>query len=279
MSLIGKKIRHFSDGIKSQRGLVLEQALSKHLAFLNLKDEPIFVKVGANDGITGDPCGDKLLRMKKWKGHLIEPIPYIFTKLQKVYGDQRRFKCHQVAISANAGTASIYFLSPKAKEDLPELPYWWDQLASFNSGHIEKHFGTAISSYISTQEVPTLPLRDFIGNELINDFDFLHIDTEGHDLVVLESMDFGIAKPSVVLIEVKHLSEGDYPKVRTILSNAGYKFVFSSGSDLLASKSSAAGSAIILYAWFAILSSKLVDKLSRKIFRQSACASSDVSGK
>ncbi len=231
-----------------------------------MKKEPIFVKVGANDGITGDPCGDKLLRMKKWKGHLIEPIPYIFRNLLKVYGDQQRFKCHQVAISANNGTASIYFLSPKAKDNIPELPYWWDQLASFNPGHIEKHFGTTISSYVSTQEVPTLQLRDFIVNQLINDFDFLHIDTEGHDLVVLESMDFSIAKPSVVLIEVKHLTAEDYFKARSILSNAGYNILFASGTDLLASKDSAAGRAILLYAWITVLGFKLVNKLSLKIF-------------
>ena len=266
MSLIGKKLLCFRQAIGSKKNLVLERALSAYLTFLHAKDEPIFVKVGANDGITGDPCGDKLLAMKKWKGHLIEPIPYVFAKLLKVYGDHRRCKCHQVAISANTGTASIYYLSPKAKEDFPGLPAWWDQLASFNPGHIEKHFGITISPYISTQVVPTLPLSDFVQNELTKNFEFLHIDTEGHDLVVLKSMDFGIAKPSVVLIEIKHLSAEDYSEVQTLLSNAGYSIVISSGSDLLASKDSVAGRIIIFYAWSAVLGS-MIGRRFLKIFR------------
>ena len=40
--------------------------------------EPVFVKVGANDGVTGDPVSDILLSNPKWKGLLIEPVPYCF---------------------------------------------------------------------------------------------------------------------------------------------------------------------------------------------------------
>jgi hypothetical protein len=40
--------------------------------------EPVFVKVGASDGITDDPCSDILLASKKWRGLLIEPVPYCF---------------------------------------------------------------------------------------------------------------------------------------------------------------------------------------------------------
>ena len=40
--------------------------------------EPVFVKVGANDGITGDPFSDILLSNVKWTGLLIEPAPNCF---------------------------------------------------------------------------------------------------------------------------------------------------------------------------------------------------------
>ncbi|MDC3009941.1 FkbM family methyltransferase [Synechococcus sp. AH-736-G20] len=260
--LHGRKSKIF---IQSLQGLVLERALSKHLAIIESnREKPFFVKVGANDGITGDPCGNRLLRMENWQGHLIEPIPYVYANLLKVYGDQRRFKCHQVAISASNGTAPIYFLSPKAKENIPTLPHYWDQLASFNAGHIEKHFGTITSPYVTTLKVPTLRLGDFIVKNRIVRLDFLHIDTEGHDLVVLESMDFSICKPSVLLIEVKHLTRKGYSRVRNILSDAGYKCLFTSGSDLLASKERVGGITILWYAWFLILGIKIYEKLLRK---------------
>src|SRR5581483_5117295 len=40
--------------------------------------DPIFVKIGANDGVTSDPCSDILLSNSNWKGLLIEPVPYCF---------------------------------------------------------------------------------------------------------------------------------------------------------------------------------------------------------
>jgi hypothetical protein len=69
-----------------------------------------------------------------------------------------------------------------------------------------------------------------------------------------------------VLIEVKHLSKEGYSRVGNILSNAGYNCLFSSGSDLLASKERVEGIAIMLYTWFSVLSPKLFDKVLRKIF-------------
>ncbi len=42
-----------------------ENRLRKHLADVSQRIEsPVFVKVGANDGITGDPCGDIFLTQK-----------------------------------------------------------------------------------------------------------------------------------------------------------------------------------------------------------------------
>src|SRR5579862_2865434 len=49
--------------------------------------EPMFVKIGANDGITGDPCSDILLAHTNWRGLLIEPVPYCFERLQKNFRD------------------------------------------------------------------------------------------------------------------------------------------------------------------------------------------------
>jgi hypothetical protein len=57
----------------------------------NVVSEPIFVKIGACDGITGDPCSDILLANTNWRGLLIEPVPYCFDRLRANFQDSRRF--------------------------------------------------------------------------------------------------------------------------------------------------------------------------------------------
>ena len=65
----------------------------------------MFVKVGAHDGITGDPCSDILLANTQWKGLLIEPVPYNFERLKANFQDSQRFCLEQVAVGAIAGKA------------------------------------------------------------------------------------------------------------------------------------------------------------------------------
>jgi len=60
--------------------------------------EPFFVKIGANDGITGDPCTDILLGNANWRGLLVEPVPYCFARLRASFPDSQRFRLEQVAI-------------------------------------------------------------------------------------------------------------------------------------------------------------------------------------
>src|SRR5450755_313564 len=57
--------------------------------------KPFFVKVGANDGITDDPCSDILLADPNWSGLLIEPVPYCFERLKNNFPDTRRFTLKQ----------------------------------------------------------------------------------------------------------------------------------------------------------------------------------------
>tara|TARA_A100001388_G_C28766186_1_gene500841 strand:+ start:280 stop:867 length:588 start_codon:yes stop_codon:yes gene_type:complete len=169
--------------------------LKYYLRLSCLLREKVFCKVGANDGLTFDPCGKLLLNIKGWKGHLIEPIPFLYKRLLDNYKDKNRFSCHQLAIGKSRGEASIFCLTPDVKKKYPDLPYYWDQLASFSKGHIEKHFGDWVLPFIKTVKVKVLTLTDFCIDNSIEKIDFLHIDTEGHDLVVLDSLNFDSFKP------------------------------------------------------------------------------------
>ena len=100
---------------------------------------PVFVKVGANDGITGDPCGNIFLEHSNWTGLLIEPVPYCVKRLQTIYSDRSRFAIDQVAVGSSSEAATFYYVSERAKKSLPDLPEWYDQLGSFDRQHISKH--------------------------------------------------------------------------------------------------------------------------------------------
>jgi hypothetical protein len=112
--------------------------------------EPLFVKVGANDGITGDPFSDILLANVKWKGLLIEPVPFCFDRLKAVFHDTGRFTLEQVAIGAPAGEAPFYYVDEKAGASIPDLPIWYDQLGSFDKNHILKHLDGVLAPFIIT---------------------------------------------------------------------------------------------------------------------------------
>ncbi|MGD1088663.1 MAG: FkbM family methyltransferase [Verrucomicrobiota bacterium] len=167
------------------------------------------VQVGSNDGLTGDPLHELVLRHQTWQALFIEPVPYLFAKLKANYGEQARFRFENVAITSTPGSCSFYYVSEAAKRNLPDLPSWYDQLGGFNRNHILKHFGNSIEPYIARIEVECLPLNAVLMRNQIEHFDLLHIDAEGYDWEVLKQFDLSRHSPSVILFEHKHLALDD----------------------------------------------------------------------
>ncbi len=195
--------------------------------------EPVFVKVGANDGITGDPFSDILLANAKWKGLLIEPVPYCFDRLRATFHDAQRFSLEQVAIGATAGKATFYYVDEKAAESIPDLPSWYDQLGSFDKNHILKHLNGVLEPFIVEHDVEVLPLTDVLKRNGIRNVHLLHIDTEGHDYEVLKTLDIANLTPIAIFIEHKHLSATQKAEMHSLLHKHGYS-VRDCGGDYFA---------------------------------------------
>jgi FkbM family methyltransferase len=192
--------------------------------------EPIFVKVGANDGITQDPCSDIFLANTKWKGLLIEPVPYCFDRLK---ANAQRFCLEQVAVGATAGEETFDYVDQDAIQSIPDLPSWFDQLGSFDKSHIVKHLNGVLAPYIIELIVGVLPLADVISRNGIRDVHLLHIDTEGHDYEVLKTLNFEDQAPVAIFVEHKHLSDAQRTEMHEFLSNHGYS-VHDCGADYFA---------------------------------------------
>ena len=196
------------------------------------KTEVFFVQVGSNDGVQGDPIHDLVIARNNWRGIFIEPINFLFCRLRKNYGDDERFVFENVAIGTRSETKKFYYMSEKAKTEL-DLPYWHDQLGSFNKDHVIRMLGDQMRPYIEEADVECQPLQIILDRNRVDAIDLLHIDTEGFDYQVLAQVDFKRYKPSVILFEHHLLSDDEFFKARKLLRNAGYRLV-QYGNDTLA---------------------------------------------
>jgi FkbM family methyltransferase len=208
--------------------------------FLNLNKEKetiFFVQVGSNDGVGGDPLHDIIVKNKKWRGIFIEPVDYLFERLVKNYGNEDRFIFEKKAISTGRGTADYFYVSEKAKEGLDDaLPFWYDQLGSFNRNHIIEHLDGILEPYIVTESIETFPLQDILDKNGVKDIDVLHIDTEGHDYKVLSSFNISKYLPSIILFEHDFLSQIERKLANSLLKKNGYHCFHYIGDTLALNK-------------------------------------------
>lgn len=189
------------------------------------------VQIGSNDGKTGDPLYPLFQRHPAWRGVLVEPIPYIFAKLKSNYPDTNRFDLANVAIGED-GKVPFYFVDKKAINDLPDLPYWYDQLGSFDRGHIVKELDGVLEPYIRSMEVESVPLSALLDRYAVGAIDVLHIDAEGYDWKVLQQLDLERFKPTFILCEHHHLKLEERRAALSFL-DADYR-IFEVGIDWLA---------------------------------------------
>ena len=196
------------------------------------KPSVFFIQVGSNDGLQGDPIHDLIVSRNSWSGIFIEPIDFLYQRLRKNYGDAERFIFENVAIATEKGSKKFYYVSEKAKNEL-DLPYWHDQLGSFNRAHVTNMLGEQIMPYLVESDVECLPLQDVLDRNRVNAIDLMHIDTEGFDYKVLSQLDLKRYKPSVILFEHHLLPNDEFVKARKLLRGNGYRLL-QYGNDILA---------------------------------------------
>jgi FkbM family methyltransferase len=203
------------------------------LDLCRLVPEAVFVKVGANDGVTGDPCSDILLAHTSWRGLLIEPVPYCFERLRSTFGDSTRFLLEQVAIGKTHGKAPFYFVDQEAIRSRPNLPFFYDQLGSFDRNHILKHLDATLEPFIIEHEIEVCTLPEVLRRNGIRDVHLLHIDTEGYDYEILKTLNLADHAPMMIFVEHKHLSSIHKAEMRQLLALHGYS-VRDCGGDYFA---------------------------------------------
>lgn len=188
--------------------------------------EVSFIQIGANDGLRNDPIREFVVR-DRWKGVFVEPLPSVFADLRRNYGG-RRFSglyFENAAVSQFDGeTLEFWTFRKNFLDTIPvERQLYYLRKASFDRNHVSRFLTGDVEAQdaLESIEVPcvtvdTLAQRYFDGGR----FDLLVIDAEGHENVILESIDFGAVRPRVIFFESEHMDTDN--STLSLLREAGY---------------------------------------------------------
>lgn len=161
-----------------------------------------FVEVGACDF---DTC-EQLIH-NGWKGIVIEPVKHYYDKLTKY----PQIHYENIAISDQEGESEIHFINPE--HIVHENQQWLKGISSLEgaTGPLSFEENQTLTNFQTSlkQKVKTFTLNQICEKYDIHEIDFLKIDTEGHDLIVLQSIDLQKVHVKMIKIEHKHLNKDD----------------------------------------------------------------------
>ncbi len=158
-----------------------------------------FIDVGAYKGTYTDLI---LNNYKPKKILMFEPQEEIFEFLKKKYNENKEIFLFNKALSNEIKLARFNFNKHNLTSSLSSL----DPENSYLKLKA-KLFGTTSKGMITdTKTIQTTTLFSILEKENIEDIDFLKIDTEGHELEVLQGMKEKINKVKHILVEF-HIDE------------------------------------------------------------------------
>lgn len=146
---------------------------------------------------------------KGWKGINIEPNPEAFVHFK---AERARDINLNLGISQNEGAMLYYIFDSEMLNTL--------------SAEQSKYYQANGHKLKGTSTVNTKPLSSIIQAHIPQDtiIDFLCVDAEGYDFVVLSSMDWTRSKPKVICVELeKEDHGGDNTQIVDLLTSKGYK--------------------------------------------------------
>ncbi len=194
--------------------------------------DAFFIEIGANDGYARDPLRLEIKR-RRWRGIMVEPVPYVFERLRERYGSDPRIVLEQAAIAEREGVFPFYHL----REAMPgeRVWGWYHALGSFKPDVVlsNRDLIPDIEDRLVETRVSAMTFAQLCEKHGVNKIDLVLIDTEGYDYEILRSMDLTARRPRLVVYEHHHLSAEDRAAARAMLEAEGY-ITFEDGLDTAA---------------------------------------------
>lgn len=180
-----------------------------------------FVQIGANDGVRNDPIHKYVMR-DRWEGVVVEPAPSIFADLIANRRRNRKIGFENVAIAEQSGSQSFYSLRSSATDG----PGRDNRGGSLCREAVRGGPGSLaeVDDLIVEEKVRTISyshLMEKYGEPRVN---LLHIDTQGWDARILQSIDFERHGPQSIFCE--YLNESERVACSDLLRSTGYQLIF-----------------------------------------------------
>lgn len=153
-----------------------------------------FLDIGANDGITFS--NTHRLALDGWRGACLDPSPNAFEKLKKLYEFNNLIKCFNFGISNQSGELEFNESLNWVNDSNTPVGI----LSCLDPNEKERFYGmewqVVKSKFVTFDE--------FLMTSPYKKFDFINIDCEGHDFVVLSQIDLNLIDCKMVCIEFTH---------------------------------------------------------------------------
>ena len=183
-----------------------------------LPDNPVIVEAGAYDG------RDTQKMVAQWpqcQHHAFEPLPEIYERLEKNTMHLPQVHRYPFALSGHNGTALFYI------SERPCKPGVASQAGSLHAPKERLEHSPLI--FPRTTEVKTITLDKWANENAIQAIDLLWLDTQGHELEILQAAPKMLQNVKVVLAEVSFIEsyEGQpkYQEVVEWMTSHGFEHV------------------------------------------------------
>jgi FkbM family methyltransferase len=130
---------------------------------------------------------------------LIEAVPWIFAKLERLHSHRPQVVCINEVISTIDGEVDFFSLPEEAR--LTNLAA--DQMGSLLSTHATDH-EPKLKSLLTKQTYPSRSFSKLFEDLGVSELDLLMTDMEGVDVETLITFPFSILRPYQIVFEAKH---------------------------------------------------------------------------
>ncbi len=193
-------------------------------AFADTHPEAFFVEIGSNDGVQHDFLRPFILE-RRWRGVMVEPVPYVFARLRANYGSLDRVALENAAIAERDGSLPFFHLRQADRGEREDLPDWYDGIGSFDRDVVASHANHIpdIEERIVRSEVPALTFESLCRKHDVSELDLVLVDAEGYDSRIVQGIDLAARHPRLLVYEHFHLTAEDRERCARHVRAGGYE--------------------------------------------------------
>lgn len=196
----------------------LTQSNFLDFAIRKLPTDTFFLVVGAMDGIRHDGLYPYVSTHPEWHGVMVEPVKDQFEKLKINFEGFNNIQFENSAVTEKTGLAEITRIPMHLVGNV--LPDWADGISTLKSD--ARLPINRFTEYCVKEMVNTISIEDLIKKYDINKIDLLQIDCEGYDFEIFEGIWKNQFRPTVLKVEIVHLTNQQKYYVLELLRNSNY---------------------------------------------------------